>query len=1134
MLAHFLMSAIAAAPVLAQIVTGSIGGSVNDTSGLAVAGAEVRLVHSGTGRERQTNSDERGVFLLTGLDGGEYTLTITHPGFKQTTRQGLRLATGERLPVGAITLEVGAVSESVTVTARGGAMVQTQSAERAEVITSAQVQGLALRGRNVKDLMGLLPGVVVTSESEDLSLGTGINVNGNRATFNNISVDGVPSTDMGNGSQMKLTVSQDAVAEVKILLSNYQAEYGRMAGSNIQIVTKSGGNDYHGTFAYFKRHEQFNANNYFNNQNGQPRPRYRYNTFTYNVGGRVLRDKLFFFWNQEFWPTSGSATGRVTVPTALERAGNFSQSVDLNDRLIVVRDPVANTPFPGNVIPAARIDRNGQALLNFFPEPNFFDRAISRGQYNYVWQVDTDLPKHTESLKLDWNVNAKNTLTGGFNRYREDQTGAAGITTSSGNWPQLRKTYFTYGNGLTSRWTRVIRPQLLNEFSFGWLSQPAENTYTEEDLKRIQRDAVGFRTGQFTPEANPLGVLPSATFGGVTGAANIAMEGRFPLYNRYNIFNWSDNVTWNRGAHTIKAGVYVEMFFRHQKKSVNFNGSFDFGRNANNPLDTNYAYANAALGVFASYREISGPAWMRVRTGGEEFFIQDNWKLTRRLTLDYGLRMYNLHPIVERDDMLVGFVPSRYEASRAVQLIKPGLADGRRVGLHPVTGQVYAAAQIGAIAPGTGDPYNGMLIVKDDPSYPRGLIDNRGLLWGPRFGFAYDVFGNQKTAVRGGFGMFYNRHFTEVFSNPFVGQPPVLDEPVITYGQLNTLLQSAGLLYPNNVFSADRAGQLPNVMNYSLSVQQDVGYGTVLDIAYAGSLGRHLLWRRDTNAIPLGANFLPQNADPTVRNTPLPNAFLRPVTGYNNIQNIEAASSSNYHSLQVQAKRRFAAGLQFGLAWTWSKAMDFTDTDTDTITPLVDTRVWNYGLASFDRTHVFRLNYVWDIPNANLANPVLRHIRNGWQISGITSFISGAPLGIGLATTSALDITGTPSQGARVVVLSNPVLPKEERTFDRNFRTDVFRLPAVGTIGNAAKTVLRGPGNNNWDLAVFKNFPVAERVNLQFRSEFYNAFNHAQFSGLDTTTRFDPATGAQVNSGLGRFTAARNPRQIQFAVRASF
>jgi hypothetical protein len=442
MIAYFLLLLFLTLPVPAQIVTGSIAGSVADTSGLPVAGAQIKLVHSATGRERDSVSDERGAFLLTGLDGGEYTLTVTHPGFKQALRQGLRLATGERLPVGIVTLEVGAVSESVTVTSRGGAVVQTQSAERAEVITSAQVEGLALRGRNVKDLMGLLPGVVVTNESEDLSLGTGINVNGNRGTFNNISVDGVPSTDMGNGSQMKLTVSQDAVAEVKILLSNYQAEYGRMAGSNIQIVTKSGSNDFHGTFAYFKRHEQFNANNFFNNQNGQPRPRYRFNTFTYNVGGRVVRDKVFFFWNQEFWPTSGAASGRVTVPTALERAGNFSQSLDLNDRLVVVRDPVANAPFPGNVVPAARIDRNGQALLNFFPEPNFFDRNISRGQYNYVWQVNTDLPKHAESLKLDWNVNTRNTLTGSFNRYREDQTGAAGITTAAGNWPQLRKTYF--------------------------------------------------------------------------------------------------------------------------------------------------------------------------------------------------------------------------------------------------------------------------------------------------------------------------------------------------------------------------------------------------------------------------------------------------------------------------------------------------------------------------------------------------------------------------------------------------------------------------------------------------------------------------------------------------------------------
>ena len=305
-------------------------------------------------------------------------------------------------------------------------------------------------------------------------------------------------------------------------------------------------------------------------------------------------------------------------------------------------------------------------------------------------------------------------------------------------------------------------------------------------------------------------------------------------------------------------------------------------------------------------------------------------------------------------------------------------------------------------------------------------------------------------------------------------------------------------------------------------------------MGYAGSLGRHLYWRRDINPIPFGASFNPANFDPTLPGRPLPAPFLRPVRGYNDIMIMEGASSSNYHSLQTQVKRRFRQGLEFGLAWTWSKSLDFNDADTATVSPLVDVRVWNYGLAGFDRTHVLNLNYIWDVPRFGVQNAIARQVVNGWQISGITSFVSGEPLGIGYSTVTAVDTTGTPSQSARVVVTANPVLPKSERTFSHNFRTDVFRMPDQGTIGNAGKTLIRGPGINNFDVALFKNFSVRESVRLQFRWELYNVFNHTQFSGLDTTARFDTATGEQVNPRFGEFTAARNPRQMQFALRFYF
>jgi hypothetical protein len=400
-------------------------------------------------------------------------------------------------------------------------------------------------------------------------------------------------------------------------------------------------------------------------------------------------------------------------------------------------------------------------------------------------------------------------------------------------------------------------------------------------------------------------------------------------------------------------------------------------------------------------------------------------------------------------------------------------------------------------------------------------------------GFAWDLFGNSKTALRGGFGMFYNRLNLDTVLNGFTTQAPLVQNPVITYGTMATMLSNAGLLSPQNVLGIERTGYIPTVMNFSLSLQQNIGFGTVVDMGYSGSLGRHLLWQRNLNSIPFGSNFDPKNSDPTLSGTVMPQAFLRPYIGYNNINLREFASSSNYHSLQVSANRRFTRGMQFGASWTWSKALNFNDSDTDNVSSLIPVRAWNYGLASFDRTHTFKVNWVWDIPKASGDNPLIRRILHDWQLSGIASFISGSPLAVGYSTTTAVDTTGSPTDGARINVMGNPVLPKSERTFSRNFDTTVFRLPAKGTYGNSARTVIRGPGINNWDVAVFKNFPIHEPFRLQFRAEFYNFFNHTQFSALDTTARFDPA-GNQVNTRLGEFTTARNPRQIQFALRFMF
>jgi hypothetical protein len=1126
-----------------QTITSSIVGSVVDPSNLPVPGAGVTVVHVSTGAERQVLTDDRGDFVFTGLQPGEYRLAVMSQGFKRYEKVGIMLSAQETLPVGTLALEVGAVAESITVTAQGAA-VQIASAERSGTILGSQVESLMIKGRNAMSLLQLLPGVVdLQNREEKIDRNFDIYVQGNRRENNSVTVDGMVVNGIGNNFNTIVMLGQDAIAEMRVLLTNYQAEYGRSSGATVNLITKSGTKEFHGLASYFKRHEQFNANNFFNNRLGVPKPRYRYNTWNYNVGGPIYipgkfnrnREKLFFFWSQEFWPLKvPTAISQLTVPTALERGGDFSQTLDLNGRLIPINDPSTRQPFPGNRVPLSRIDPSGQALLKVFPEPNFFDRSISGGRYNYVFQSENKIPSRAENLRVDYNINANNSLAATIASFVDQQEGAVGILTAgSTNWPQMTKTYRLHGQAYVLRYTRIISPTLINETSFGFTRRPEGNRAEEEEIRRNQRATVSYTASQLNPASNPLGLIPNATFGGVTNPANLFIEGRFPFYQRLYSGSLTNNVTKILGSHTLKFGIAIERHFQGSLNDGTYTGSISFARDVNNPLDTNYAYSNAALGVYSTYTEQLARVILHFRQPSEEWFVQDSWKVNRRLTLDYGVRFHHLGPIYMADNKLSVFSPGLYDPSRQARLITPARVNNQRVGVDPATGQVFFASQIGALVPGVGDPANGIAVAGQN-GYPRGLIDGYGLLSGPRFGFALDPFGQGKTAVRGGIGMFYNRPNMSFNYLRFAGQRPFVSTPVLYYGTLATIGSSSGVEFPQAINGFDIDSKCPRVINYSFSIQQNIGFRTVLDVGYVGSLGRSLMWLRNANPVPFGANFDPANADPTNPSTPLAASFLRPIIGYNDINISEAASSSSYHSMQVSARRRFTTGLQFGLAWTWSKALDYNDSDNAAVSSLVPASIWNYGLAAFDRTHVFKLDWMYNLPKTPWKSIPARLVLNDWQVSGITSFVSGQPLGIGYTTTVGYDVTGTASQGARIVVLENPVLPKSERTFSRNFRTDVFRLPARGTIGNAARTLIRGPGINNWDIAVFKNFPVhGEATRVQFRWEVYNTFNHTQFSGLDTTARFDLQSN-QTNARFGEFTSARSPRVMQFALRFYF
>ncbi|MFN6202763.1 MAG: hypothetical protein ACK496_09825, partial [Acidobacteriota bacterium] len=384
--------------------------------------------------------------------------------------------------------------------------------------------------------------------------------------------------------------------------------------------------------------------------------------------------------------------------------------------------------------------------------------------------------------------------------------------------------------------------------------------------------------------------------------------------------------------------------------------------------------------------------------------------------------------------------------AQAARLITPTRVNNVRVGIDPVTNVTYPATLIGALTPGS-NPANGMVIPDSNNKLPRLFIPNRGVHLGPRVGFAYDITGEGKMSLRGGFGMFYNRQSEGSVGSGYTAQPPLVRTPIVQFGTMPNLLTATGLTFPQGVSGLDGIGKVPTVMNFSLSLQRTIGFKTIGDGGYGGSLGRHLVWLRDINAIPLGANFDPANRDTTqAGTTPLPANFLRPIKGYGPINIREFAGTSNYHSLQVKVDRRMSKSLQFGAAWTWSKALNYNSDDGTSVTTLAPLRVYNYGLAPFDRTHVVKINYLWTLPTTRWKNPFAEYVLHGWQVSGITSFVSGVPTAVSFSLVSGIDITGSASITARPDVIANPVLPKSDRTLTRNFNTGAFRAPAQGTL----------------------------------------------------------------------------------------
>lgn len=1139
----------------AQEVTGSITGVVADPSGSVVAGATAKLVSEQTGAARTVSTLADGVFTFAAVKPGIYTVSVELAGFKTFHKQGVELIPGDTLAIGTLKLEVGAVSESVTVTAEG-AVLQTATSERAGITTSAEITDLTVMNRDFAQFAQFQPGIVVNvgAEVQSFTGNTTFNALGGRTTGNNITMDGAPTGNSNQGN-MNTTLSLDSVQSVEVKVANFQAEYGRNQGVTIMAVSKGGTQNLHGTAYFYKRHEGFNANNYFNNRARLPQTPYRIATAGGNFGGPFhiphldnTKGKLFFFWaSEEIRERRPKGAQNVTVPTALERRGDFSQSV-VNGKPVTVKDPANNgAAFPNMVIPAASILQSTQNYLNLLPLPNMTDTSITNGQYNYTFQESLDVPKRIETGRIDYNLSSSTIMYARVNYWWEDQRGSA-VSAGNASWGWLPAHYTaTTPSGVLSL-THIFTPTTVMQANVG-VSRFIEDgpPLNMADVQAKSRAKSGVNIPQFNPGINPLNLVPEANFGGVPKAANPGYASRFPLRGVENTITSNATVTKILSGHSLKGGFYAERWRVMKGEQGNFTGTLNFGNDSKNPKDTGYAYSNALLGVLSSYTESSSRPAMYEFTTSLEWYGQDTWKIARGLTLDLGARFGWSQPWHNHQNLEAGFVPWLWDPQQAVKLIQPTLDKGKRMGLNPFTGQILPEVNIGAIAPDRGNPFNGIVYRKTSPGYPQGLRYTDGVKTMPRLGFAWDPFGSGKTVIRGGGGLFYSIHDRDNYQSGIQYTPPIQYNSQINYTTVQTFINSAGFTFPSNIQGYDPNRHIQKTMNYSIGLQRSLGFGTVLDVAYVGALARHLTVRQNLNTTPLGTNFQPQNLDATNKGKVLPPQFLRPYTGFGDIQYYFFGGNSNYHSLQTALRRQYKRNLYYGAIWTWSKAMDYSDDDASnsTISSVINPKVWNYGKAGFDRTHVFRVYWSYTLPRVSglWRNEVVRTALDNWQVSGMWHAQSGAPMGVSYSYSPSQDVTGS-TDGGRVILVANPVLPKDQRTFDQAFNAAAIMAPPLAICqvanppaicwGNAAKNFFRGPGLNNWDVSLFKNIPFrGERLRGQLRAEGYNLWNHTQFNDVTNNATFT-AAGVQTNTALGQYSKAANPRRLQLALRLSF